>query len=55
MTRLIPVQHRALLLLLAVTALMLLPGLGGRDLWGPETRWADIALHMLQTGDYFDP
>ena len=45
----------ALLLLLGVSALLLLTGLGARDLWGAETRWANIALQMLQSGDYFDP
>ena len=45
----------ALLLLLAATALLLLLGLGSRELWGAETRWANIALQMLQSGDYFDP
>jgi 4-amino-4-deoxy-L-arabinose transferase-like glycosyltransferase len=45
----------ALALLLSACALMLLLGLGGRELWGAETRWANIALQMLQSGDYFDP
>ncbi|WP_019578869.1 ArnT family glycosyltransferase [Pseudomonas mandelii] len=45
----------ALALLLGVSALILLLGLGTRELWGPETRWANIALQMLQSGDYFDP
>lgn len=45
----------ALALLLGVSALLLLLGLGSRELWGAETRWANIALQMLQTGDYFDP
>ncbi|TPG75306.1 ArnT family glycosyltransferase [Pseudomonas arsenicoxydans] len=44
-----------LALLLGVTALILLLGLGTRELWGAETRWANIALQMLQSGDYFDP
>jgi 4-amino-4-deoxy-L-arabinose transferase-like glycosyltransferase len=48
-------DRRALLILLAATALMLLLGLGSRELWGAETRWANIALQMLQSGDYFDP
>ncbi|GAA0259380.1 ArnT family glycosyltransferase [Pseudomonas rhodesiae] len=48
-------ERGALLLLLGVCALLLLCGLGARDLWGPETRWANIALQMLQSGDYFDP
>ncbi|MGF6097875.1 ArnT family glycosyltransferase [Pseudomonas sp. 18175] len=55
MLRLFNTERRALLLLLGVTALLLLTGLGARDLWGPETRWANIALQMLQSGDYFDP
>jgi 4-amino-4-deoxy-L-arabinose transferase-like glycosyltransferase len=45
----------ALALLLSACALMLLLGLGSRELWGAETRWANIALQMLQSGDYFDP
>src|SRR5437868_9374032 len=45
----------ALILLLGVSAFLLLFGLGARELWGAETRWANIALQMLQTGDYFDP
>lgn len=48
-------ERGALLLLLAATALLLLLGLGSRELWGAETRWANIALQMLQSGDYFDP
>jgi len=48
-------ERGALLLLLGVSAVILLLGLGSRDLWGPETRWANIALQMLQSGDYFDP
>ncbi|WP_223484273.1 ArnT family glycosyltransferase [Pseudomonas sp. A-RE-19] len=45
----------ALALLLGACALILLLGLGTRELWGAETRWANIALQMLQSGDYFDP
>jgi 4-amino-4-deoxy-L-arabinose transferase-like glycosyltransferase len=45
----------ALILLLSVTALILLFGLGARELWGAETRWANISLQMLQSGDYFNP
>lgn len=45
----------ALVLLLAVSALVLLLGLNARELWGAETRWANIALQMLQSDDYFDP
>ena len=48
-------DRKALWLLLAATALMLLFGLGSRELWGAETRWANVALQMLQSGDYFDP
>jgi len=48
-------DRKALALLLGVSALILLLGLGTRELWGPETRWANIVLQMLQTGDYFDP
>ena len=48
-------DQRALLLLLVVTALLLTLGLGSRELWGAETRWANISLQMLQSGDYFDP
>ncbi|UUQ65131.1 glycosyltransferase family 39 protein [Pseudomonas fuscovaginae UPB0736] len=45
----------ALTLLLGVSAVLLLLGLGTRELWGAETRWANIALQMLQSGNYFDP
>jgi 4-amino-4-deoxy-L-arabinose transferase-like glycosyltransferase len=48
-------EKKSLALLLGVSALILLLGLGTRELWGPETRWANIALQMLQSGDYFDP
>lgn len=48
-------ERGPLLLLLAATALLLLLGLGSRELWGAETRWANIAMQMLQSGDYFDP
>lgn len=48
-------ERKDLILLLGVSALILLLGLGSRELWGAETRWANIALQMLQSGDYFDP
>lgn len=44
-------ERRALLMLLAGSALILLLGLGSRELWGPGTRWANIALQKLQSGD----
>ncbi len=53
--RLINHRHAPLCLLLLATAVLLLAGLGQREVWGPETRWANIALQMLQTHDYFDP
>ncbi|KAA0945516.1 MULTISPECIES: glycosyltransferase family 39 protein [unclassified Pseudomonas] len=48
-------ERGALFVLLSVSAVILLLGLGSRDVWGPETRWANITLQMLQSGDYFDP
>lgn len=48
-------ERRALAILLGVSALLLFFGLGGREVWGPEVRWADIVLQMLQSHDYFDP
>ncbi|KAF1067921.1 MAG: Undecaprenyl phosphate-alpha-4-amino-4-deoxy-L-arabinose arabinosyl transferase [Pseudomonas citronellolis] len=48
-------EREALLLLLGVSALLLLCGLASREVWGPEGRWADISLRMLQTHDYLDP
>ncbi|UCZ84052.1 glycosyltransferase family 39 protein [Pseudomonas sp. L5B5] len=48
-------DRKALALLLGVSALILLLGLGSRELWGPESRWANIVLQMLQSGDYFVP
>lgn len=48
-------DRKALALLLGVTLVLLLFGLGWREVWGPEVRWADISLQMLQSGDYFDP
>lgn len=48
-------DRKALALLLGVSALLLLFGVGWREVWGPEVRWADISLQMLQSGDYFDP
>ena len=48
-------DRKALALLLGATALLLLCGLWAREVWGPEVRWADISLQMLQSGDYFDP
>ncbi|WP_152224940.1 glycosyltransferase family 39 protein [Pseudomonas sp. SCB32] len=48
-------ERKALAILLGATFLLLVFGLGGRELWGPEIRWADIALQMLQSKDYFDP
>lgn len=48
-------ERGALALLLGVSAVLLLFGLGGREVWGPEVRWADIVLQMLQSNDYLDP
>lgn len=48
-------ERKALALLLGVSALLLVLGLGGREVWGPEVRWADIVLQMLQSHDYLDP
>lgn len=48
-------QCASLALLMLVTAVLLGLGLGHRELWGAETRWANIALQMLQSHDYFDP
>lgn len=47
--RLLKTERGAPLLLLAVTALLLPTGLGARDLWGPETRWAVIALRCWRS------
>ncbi|MGE8153251.1 ArnT family glycosyltransferase [Pseudomonas vancouverensis] len=55
LVRFLKTDRGALFLLLGVSALLLLFGLGARELWGAETRWANIALQMLQSGDYFDP
>ncbi|MGO4313962.1 ArnT family glycosyltransferase [Pseudomonas sp. KB_15] len=55
LVRFLKSDQGALILLLGVSAFLLLFGLGARELWGAETRWANIALQMLQTGDYFDP
>ncbi|WP_419721965.1 ArnT family glycosyltransferase [Pseudomonas nitroreducens] len=48
-------ERKALALLMGVSTLLLVFGLGGREVWGPEVRWADIVLQMLQSGDYLDP
>ncbi|WAH56796.1 glycosyltransferase family 39 protein [Pseudomonas silvicola] len=53
--RFLHAERGALALLLGFSAIALLLGLGQRELWGAETRWATIALQMLQSGDYFDP
>ncbi|MGC1332617.1 MAG: dolichyl-phosphate-mannose--protein mannosyltransferase, partial [Pseudomonas sp.] len=48
-------ERGALILLLGVSAIALLLGLGQRELWGAETRWANIALPRLQSGEYVEP
>ncbi|WP_374443380.1 ArnT family glycosyltransferase [Pseudomonas panipatensis] len=45
----------ALVFLLVASAVILLLGLGMREVWGPEIRWGVITLRMLQSGDYLDP
>ena len=43
-------------LVLALGALMFLPGLGNHDLWNPdEPRYAEVAREMRVRGDYFLP
>lgn len=48
-------EHQSLGILLLVSAALLFFALGGRELWSLETRWANIVLQMLQSGDYFNP
>lgn len=48
-------DQKSLSLLLLVSAALLFFALGGRELWSLETRWANIVLQMLQSGDYFHP
>jgi len=41
---------------LAIVVILLLgTALGSKEIWTQETRWANIVLHMLQTGDYLHP
>jgi 4-amino-4-deoxy-L-arabinose transferase-like glycosyltransferase len=49
-------RRRDLLLLALAAALLVLPGIGSRDLWNPdEPRYAEVALEMLQSGEWFVP
>ncbi len=44
------------LLLAALALAIFLPGIGARDLWNPdEPRYAEVALEMRATGDWFVP
>lgn len=42
-------------MLIILGAVMMLPGLSIRTLWGSEGRWAVIAREMLESGNYFLP
>jgi len=44
-----------ILILTALSALLLLHGLGDRSLWGSEGRWAEAAREMLAASDYLTP
>jgi len=48
-------EVRETLLLLSVSVLLLLWGLGNRGLWAAEGRWAEVTREMLMTGDFFHP
>jgi 4-amino-4-deoxy-L-arabinose transferase-like glycosyltransferase len=41
-------------LFIATTAILLI-GLGARELWSLETRWANIVIQMIQSQDYWHP
>jgi 4-amino-4-deoxy-L-arabinose transferase-like glycosyltransferase len=44
-----------LILFWSVAVLLLFWGIGAKELWGPEDRWAEIVREMRLTGDYFHP
>ena len=46
-------QCRMVVLLGLASLLLLFWGLGGRDLWGSEGRWAEVTREMFLTGDFF--
>ncbi len=48
-------QQGMVFLLILVSLLLLFWGLGGRDLWGSEGRWAEVTREMFLTGDFFHP
>jgi 4-amino-4-deoxy-L-arabinose transferase-like glycosyltransferase len=49
-------DRRAVVILLLLSAIVFLPGLGGRDLWNPdEPRYAEVAREMTVTGQYLVP
>lgn len=49
-------RRRDLLILGAAAALLILPGLGARDLWNPdEARYAEVAREMRQSGEWLVP
>ncbi|NDY42942.1 hypothetical protein G3N55_08820 [Dissulfurirhabdus thermomarina] len=45
----------AAVLFWAAAVVVLFWGLGGRALWGPEGRWAEIVREMFLAGDFFHP
>jgi len=49
-------DRRAVVILLLLSAIVFLPGLGSRDLWTPdEPRYAEAAREMTVTGQYLVP
>ena len=42
-------------ILWVVAVFVLFYGLGVKEIWGPEDRWAEIVREMRLTGDYFHP
>jgi 4-amino-4-deoxy-L-arabinose transferase-like glycosyltransferase len=49
-------RYRDLIILLLLSSVVFLPGIGQRDLWNPdEPRYAEVTREMLETGSMFVP
>jgi len=50
-----PLFQRGEFVLWLIALLLLFISLGGRELWTQESRWSNIVLEMVQSGDFWHP